>query len=223
MDSIAQIKTNWKQIILDYPHLDSLLHNMKVEKKKFQGHLKIFPPNNLIFECFNHFNVEDTKVLILGQDPYHGEGQACGLCFAVPTEKKAPPSLNNIRNELVLDCGIDLKSTNLKYWALQGVLLLNGALTVLEKKPTSFLKMWAPFTRYIIDYLNKAQYPIVFVAWGAFAYTQLSKIDKTKHHLIVSSHPSPLSAYRKYKTFHSFHGSKPFSTINSLLKKPIHW
>ena len=223
MEQINKIKTDWKEIILAYPDLEKLLQNLKKEEQIFEGNFDIYPPKDLIFECFNYFNACDTKVLILGQDPYHGKGQACGLCFAVNENTTVPRSLNNIRNELVLNLGIDLKSVNLQYWAEQKILLLNSALTVLSKCPGSFLKLWLPFTKYIIETLNQQENSIVFVAWGAFAHKQLSKIDQTKHHLLVSSHPSPLSAYKPYKQFPPFKGSKVFEKINSLLKDKIYW
>ena len=153
-------------------------------------------------------------MVILGQDPYHGEGQATGLCFAVNENVKIPPSLRNIKNHLNLDQGVQLTDTTLRGWAQQGVLLLNSALTVRKGNPSSHMTVWLPFTKYIIDYLNRMQTGIVFVAWGSFAYDKLKDIDEKKHGLIVSSHPSPFSAYRNLKTFPPFLSSYPFTKIN---------
>ena len=173
-----------------------------------------FPSPENIFRCFNYFNIEDTKVVILGQDPYHGDNQATGLCFGVSEGVRAPPSLKNIQKELLHDVGIILKSLSLEGWAKQGILLLNSALTVRKKNPSSHMTVWLPFTKYIIDHLNKTQKSIVFVAWGAFAYDKLKDMNIKKHELIVSSHPSPFSVSRPMKSFPSFRHSRPFTQIN---------
>ena len=221
--SILEIPTDWKDIILKYPKINEVSTFLEKESEKFSGILEILPRLSDIFKCFTYFNSENTKVVILGQDPYHGLNQATGLCFAVNDGQKSPPSLNNIKNELVTDIGVDLPTNTLKHWAKQGILLLNSALTVRQKSPASHMSIWLPFTKYIIDYINRNCQKVIFVAWGAFAYDKLKDVDKEKHHLIVSSHPSPLSARRKFKTFPSFLGSKPFSKINSYLEKKIIW
>lgn len=220
---MENISTNWKKIIEEYPKLNEIFEFLKQERDTFADTLEIYPPQDKIFESFKFFDLEKTKVVILGQDPYHGPNQAIGLSFAVSNNVKSPPSLRNIQNELVSDIGVDLVSKNLKHWASQGVLLLNSALTVRQKTPASHMKVWLPFTKFIIDYLNNKCSGIIFVAWGAFAYDKLKDIDKSKHHLLVSSHPSPLSALRKYRDFPSFKGSKPFSKINTYLKEKIIW
>ena len=227
MDEIIDaIPTNWSKVIKMYPNLKDIENFLEEEKNKFGDDLPTFPHFENIFKCFHYFNTGDTKVVILGQDPYHGKDHAIGLCFGVSKKTKIPPSLRNIQNELVTNVGIDLTCKTLEYWAKQGVLLLNAALTVRMKSPASHMKIWLPFTKYIIDHLNQASWRyenMVFVAWGAFAYDKLKNINQKRHHLIVSSHPSPLSARRKYKEFPAFLGSKPFSKINALLTEKIHW
>lgn len=214
-------KTNWNEIIRKYPEWEKIETFLEQERKNYWHHLDIFPPAHKRLKCFNYFNIEGTKVVILGQDPYHRLNQATGLCFGVYDVIPPPPSLKNIMKELKSDIGVELTSQSLEQWAKQGILLMNTALTVRQKTPASHMKIWLPFTKYIIDYLNKTQKGIVFVAWGAFAYDKLKEIDKNKHHLIVSSHPSPLSAYKKFGEFPSFLGSKPFSKINKFVE--IEW
>lgn len=188
--------------------------------------INIFPKEENIFKCFQYFEIYETKIVIIGQDPYYtNPNQATGLCFG--TINKPPPSLKNIANELLSDIGIELKDYSLESWAKQGVLLLNSALTVIQGKPSSHIKLWSQFTDSIINELNKLSNPIIFVAWGAFAHAKLKNIDTNKHYVIISSHPSPLSVFKKYKNFPSFSDSKPFSKINNILtnnsQKTIIW
>ena len=179
--------------------------------------LQIYPKKENIFRCFNYTDVEDTRVIILGQDPYHGENQAIGLSFGVEEGTKQPPSLKNIFKKLENS----RTTSSLEWWAKQGVLMLNTALTVRHKTPGAHLKWWLPFTRDIIKYLNEREQSRIFVAWGAFAYDKLKLIDKEKHNLIVTSHPSPLSNYKKFKEYPAFKGSKIFSNINKILVNKI--
>lgn len=213
-DIINQTATNWKDILLAYPHLNDIEIFLRNEKAVYGDDVPTFPVPEDIFRCFQYFNAEETKVVILGQDPYHGDNQATGLCFAVNENVKTPPSLRNITKELKYDKGVDLRSSTLEGWAHQGILLLNTALTVRKANPSSHMGVWLPFTKYIIDYLNRVQTGIVFVAWGSFAYDKLKDIDEKKHGLIVSSHPSPFSAHRPLKTFPPFINSFPFTKIN---------
>ena len=216
MDSLIQmITTDWKDILLAYPQLKDIETFLSSERDVYGDSVPTFPSPEHIFRCFNYCNISDIKVVILGQDPYHGDGQAIGLCFGV--NERPPPSLKNIQKELLSDTGNKMTDVSLEAWATQGVLLLNTALTVRRKTPASHMKIWLPFTKYIIDYLNKTQERIIFVAWGAFAYNKLQNIDKDKHGLIVSSHPSPFSAHRPFKQFPAFLGSRPFSKINEWL------
>ena len=212
-EEAKRITTEWKEVLLSYPAWDALEAAYKKKVDTFADYMEIYPPVENIFRCFNYVDPEDTKVVLLGQDPYHGKGQAIGLCFGVEDGEKIPPSLKNIQKELQQDVGVELSSSTLEAWAVQGVLLLNASLCVLHKSPGSCMKMWKPFTEYIIHYLNTRVEKIVFVAWGAFAYGRLQDVDPKKHTLLVSSHPSPLSASRSYQHHPAFKGSRPFSKI----------
>lgn len=175
----------------------------------------VFPPKEKIFEAFRRTPFHKVKVVILGQDPYHEPGQAQGLCFYVPADVKPPPSLVNIFKELG-------KKADLLSWANQGVLLMNATLTVEAHKAASHQKKgWETFTDAIIDALSKKRENIVFILWGAYARSKIKLIDTTRHLVLESAHPSPLSAHR------GFFGSDPFSKTNEYLagKKipPIEW
>lgn len=175
---------------------------------------EVFPPKNLIFDCFNYFNIEDTKVVIIGQDPYHGINQANGLAFSVNDNVKLPKSLINIFKELKNDLGIIKTNGNLSSWAKQGVLLLNSTLTVNKNQAGShqFLN-WEKYTDEIIKIINRTKKHVVYILWGNWAINKKRFIDDKNNLIICSSHPSPLSAY------HSFFNSKPFSRTNNYLSK----
>ncbi|MCX2745755.1 uracil-DNA glycosylase [Mangrovivirga sp. M17] len=183
----------------------------------------VFPPKSLIYNSLNKCSPSDCKVVILGQDPYHGPGQAHGLSFSVNDGVKFPPSLRNIFKELKADLNKDVPfSGNLEHWAEQGVLLLNATLTVRGGEAGSHQKKgWEEFTDSIIEYLGKEYSGIAFVLWGKYAEKKESLIDKDKNFILKSAHPSPLSARR------GFFGSRPFSKINEYLesigKEPIDW
>ncbi|MBD0383082.1 uracil-DNA glycosylase [Paenibacillus sedimenti] len=183
----------------------------------------IFPEKHDIFNAFHLTAYADTKVVILGQDPYHGRGQAHGLSFSVKPGIPAPPSLQNMYKELQTDLGCYIPNNGyLVSWAQQGVLMLNTVLTVREDKPNSHKdKGWEQFTNAIIQTLNQREQPIVFLLWGSHAQAKQKLIDTGKHRIIKSPHPSPLSAYR------GFFGSKPFSRANQYLAEfgstPIDW
>lgn len=174
-----------------------------------------YPQKQNIFQAFNACSFEDVKVVIIGQDPYHGEGQANGLCFSVQDGIKHPPSLVNIFKELETDLNISIpKSGNLMKWANQGVLLLNATLTVQEGNAGSHQKHgWETFTDEVINVISREKQNIVFLLWGGFAKKKGKKINKSKHHVLTSGHPSPLSANRGY-----WFGNKHFSKTNTLLK-----
>ena len=175
----------------------------------------IYPKQNEVFNAFRYTDFNDVKVVILGQDPYHGPNQAEGLSFSVSNSVLKPPSLQNIFKELESDLGIPFpKSNSLKPWARQGILLLNAVLTVEEHKPTSHKdKGWEMFTDNVIKKINEKEEPVVFILWGAYARNKKSLITNPKHLIIESAHPSPFSARN------GFFGSKPFSKTNSFLKK----
>lgn len=183
----------------------------------------IYPKQNEVFNAFRYTSFEDVKVVILGQDPYHGPNQAEGLSFSVSNEVLKPPSLKNIFKELESDLGIPFPEANsLKLWAKQGVLLLNAVLTVQEHTPTSHKdKGWETFTDNIIKIINTKQEPVVFILWGSYARNKKSLITNPIHYVIESPHPSPFSARN------GFFGSKPFSKTNDFLKskglKEIDW
>ena len=213
---------SWQRLLAD-----------EFEKEYFQDLFKfidqeyevgnVFPPKELIFSAFEHTPYEQVKVVILGQDPYHGAGQSHGLAFSVQKGVKIPPSLRNMFKELASDLAIEPASHgNLTSWANQGVLLLNTVLTVREGEANSHQKHgWERFTDRVIEVLNEREDPIVFVLWGKPAQQKATMIDATKHIIIQSFHPSPLSASR------GFFGSKPFSKVNDALitlgKQPINW
>ena len=181
----------------------------------------IFPPYNNIFDALRFTDYDDVLVVILGQDPYHGLGEAHGLSFSVHNNVKMPPSLLNIFKELYSDIGIKRTNTDLTDWAKQGVLLLNSIMTVEQDKPLSHKdKGWEIFTDTIIKKLNEREKQIVFVLWGSFARSKKELITNKNHKIIESAHPSPLSASR------GFIGSKPFSKINKYLSdinEKINW
>jgi len=174
----------------------------------------IFPPKNYILRALSLTNYDDVKVVILGQDPYHGVGEANGLCFAVNKGIKLPPSLQNIYKELNSDLGLPIAATgDLTCWAKEGVLLLNSVLTVEKDKPASHKNLgWETFTDSIISKVNEKDTPVVFILWGNFAKSKKRLITNPKHLVIESSHPSPFSCN------YGFFGSKPFSRTNEFLK-----
>lgn len=183
----------------------------------------IYPPKDQIFTAFNLSSFKNTKVIILGQDPYHNEGQAHGLSFSVPDGVRVPPSLRNIYQELSSDLSITpSQSGNLTHWATQGVLLLNSALTVEKNLPGSHAKSgWVDFTDTVIDILNEKKQNLVFLLWGAYAQKKTELIDQDKHLVLMTAHPSPFSAHK------GFFGCKHFSKTNDYLKihklKTINW
>ena len=174
----------------------------------------IFPPASSVFKALELSDYDKVKVVILGQDPYHGIGEAQGLSFSVPVDVRRPPSLRNIFVELENDLGIKRDKNDLSDWASQGVLLLNSILTVQMDNPLSHKdKGWEVFTDEIIKLVNKKETPVVFILWGSYARSKKVLIDNPIHYVIESVHPSPLSASR------GFFGSKPFSKTNNFLEK----
>ena len=210
---------SWKEIFKNYPKRNELGITVDNINKKRQT-ATIYPPKELVFKVFD-LPLEDIKVVILGQDPYHNPGQACGLSFSVNDGVPLPKSLINIYKELYDDLGITpAKTGNLEKWFKQGIFLLNSVLTVEEYSPASHSNVgWQDFTDYIIENISQKNNNVVFVLWGSYARSKKTLIDSSRHKIIESPHPSPLSAYR------GFFGSKVFSRINSYLeevgKKPI--
>jgi len=190
-------------------------------KSEYAKHI-CYPKYSDVFNALRYTDYDQVKVVILGQDPYHGEGEAHGLSFSVHDDVRRPPSLNNILKELYNDLGIVRKGNELTDWAKQGVLLLNSVLTVVKDTPLSHKgKGWEIFTDNIIRYLNDREEPIVFILWGSYARSKKELITNNKHLILESAHPSPLSASR------GFFGSRPFSRANKFLESngisPIRW
>jgi uracil-DNA glycosylase len=211
--NISYLESSWKELLSDEFQKEYFLRLVDFLELEYEQHL-VYPPFNRVFEAFKLTPVEDVKVVILGQDPYHGEGQAHGLSFSVPPGMKAPPSLRNIFKELSSDLGEGIPLNNsLEQWAEQGVLMLNSTLTVRAKSPGSHQnKGWEEFTDTVIQKLSKKKENLVFVLWGSYAKKKGAVIDSEKHLIIESSHPSPFSAHK------GFLGSKVFSKINENLR-----
>jgi len=218
----VQLEESWKQLLseeFDKPYINSLRDFLVAEKSKYT----IYPQSSRIFNAFEKTPVNSVKVVILGQDPYHGPSQAHGLCFSVPDGIQAPPSLQNIFKEMQTDLSIPLpKRTNLEYLAQQGVLLLNATLTVRANQAGSHQnKGWEIFTDTVITKLCQNHTGIVFLLWGRFAQAKETLIDSSRHIILKAAHPSPLSAYN------GFFGCKHFSKTNEILlkngKTPINW
>ncbi len=220
----VQIHPSWKMLLKDEfnkTYFQQLVTFLKTEKVLGK---KIYPPGPLIFNAFNQTPFEQVSVVILGQDPYHGEGQAHGLSFSVPPGIKPPPSLLNIFKEIQNDLGIEMPPAygNLLSWAQQGVLLLNAALTVRAGEPFSHAKYgWAEFTDAVIKKISDEKKGVIFLLWGKFAQEKQALVDETKHFILNAAHPSPFSADK------GFFGCKHFSKTNQLLMKqgyqPIDW
>ncbi len=209
-----ELHSSWKQRLqqeLQSERMRSLQDFLKSEYQKGQT---VFPPLQDTFAALNLAPFEKVKVVIVGQDPYHGAGQAHGLCFSVQEGVPFPPSLRNIFKELSSDLGIATpNSGSLVKWAEQGVLLLNAVLTVRESQAASHEGLgWEEFTDKIIHLLNEEKENLVFVLWGSYAQKKASFVDRNKHFVLESPHPSPLSAYR------GFFGTRPFSQVNDYLR-----
>lgn len=216
------MEPEWLEVMraeFDKPYFSELKLFLQSEKKQYQ----VYPPGNKIFAAFEHTPFSKVKVVILGQDPYHGYGQAHGLCFSVPEGVAVPPSLVNIYKEINSDLGIPVPASgNLEKWANQGVLLLNATLTVRANTAGSHQKKgWENFTDEVIRQLSDRHTGLVFLLWGSYAQAKEVLINTNKHYALKTVHPSPLSVYR------GFFGCKHFSKTNELLiksgKTPINW
>lgn len=218
----VQIETSWKEKLADEfekPYFKELTDFVRQEYKT----QVCYPPGGLIFNAFNLCPFDQVKVVIIGQDPYHGPGQAHGLCFSVNDGIPFPPSLQNIFKEIQADLGKEVPATgNLTRWAQLGVLLLNATLTVRAHQAASHQRHgWEEFTDAVIRKLSQERDHLVFILWGAYAQKKGAVIDRERHLVLTSAHPSPLSAY------HGFFGNKHFSLTNAYLeqygKTPINW
>jgi uracil-DNA glycosylase len=220
----VQLEAGWKAALSDALTSDSMdqLRLFLTEQKNLD--LTIYPPNNMIFNAFNTTPLNQVKVVILGQDPYHGPRQANGLAFSVQKSIPIPPSLRNIIHELSTDTGVKPAGHgDLTSWAEQGVLLLNSVMTVTEGEPTSHQgRGWETFTDQVIDVVNEQTENTVFILWGAYAQKKGKRIDSERHLVLTAAHPSPLAANRG-----GFFGCRPFSKTNQYLvqhgKQPINW
>ncbi len=210
----VKIADSWKNVLqeeFEKPYFKSLTAFVKTEYKTHT----CYPKEMQVFAAFQHCSFQDLKVVIIGQDPYHGVGQANGLCFSVNNGVTHPPSLKNIFKELKTDTGLPIPiNGNLEHWADRGVLLLNATLTVRAHQAGSHQNQgWEEFTDAVIAKISEQKKHVVFLLWGGFAKKKGAKIDKSKHHVLTSGHPSPLSANRGY-----WFGNKHFSRTNSLLE-----
>jgi uracil-DNA glycosylase len=219
----VKIEKGWKELLKDEfnkPYFQQIVLHLKTEKN--QGKI-IYPPGPLIFNAFDTTPIDKVKVVILGQDPYHGPNQAHGLCFSVQNGVPPPPSLVNMYKELHEDVGLHIPNHgNLTAWAEQGVFLLNASLTVRAGEPMSHAKIgWADFTNTVIQRISDAKQHVVFMLWGKFAQDKRTLIDDSKHLILRAAHPSPLSAHN------GFFGCKHFSKANQYLVsmgiEPINW
>lgn len=220
---LIQINSSWKEKLQEEFKKNYFVGLVDFIKSEYNAH-KCYPKGKQIFSAFDFCPFDDVKVVIIGQDPYHGFGQANGLCFSVNDGIAFPPSLINILKEIEQDLNIPFpKSGNLERWARQGVLLLNATLTVRESEAGSHQnKGWEQFTDAVIQKISNEKENVVFLLWGGFAKKKGGKIDRNKHLVLETGHPSPLSANRGF-----WFGNKHFSTTNSFLKskklKEIEW
>lgn len=219
----VSIDKSWQKVLQDEFDKDYFKELVQFVKQEYQK-TTCYPPGNLIFNAFDHCPFDDTKVVILGQDPYHGKGQAQGLCFSVPDHIPQPPSLENIFKEIKTDIGKPVpQSGNLTRWADQGILLLNATLSVRAHQAGSHQnKGWEKFTNRVIQTLSEEKESLVFLLWGGFAKKKKSLIDKDKHLILTSGHPSPLSA-NKGNWFGNQHFSKTNDYLKQKGKSPIEW
>jgi len=213
MKKKIQLEEGWENVLQE-EFKNNYMQRLKKFLLKEKVNYTIYPKSDDIFNAFNSTPFHNVKVVILGQDPYHGEGQANGLSFSVSDETRTPPSLVNIFKEIDRDLGIkNYGKGNLTHWAKQGVLLLNATLTVRKDEAGSHQKKgWEEFTDKVISKISERKKGVIFLLWGKFAQNKQKLIDKNKHHILISSHPSPLSAYR------GFLGCGHFSVCNEILK-----
>ncbi len=219
---MEHIKNDWRTLLEEEFKKDYYLDLQKFLTKEYEKHT-VFPPKDQVYNALGFTSYHETKAVIIGQDPYHGEGQAHGLSFSVPPGVKKPPSLQNIHKELQVDMGIEIPEHGcLRSWAKEGVLLLNAVLTVRKGEPQSHKnKGWERMTNKIISLLNQRKTPVVFILWGRNAQEKKKLVTSSLHYTLESSHPSPFSARK------GFFGSRVFSKTNGILMNegidPIDW
>ena len=220
----VQIEQGWKNVLKGEFNKDYFAEIVTWLKTEKISNSTVYPPGSLIFNAFDQTPFEQLKVVVIGQDPYHGPGQAHGLSFSVPEGVKPPPSLQNMFKELRSDLGIQMPTDygNLTQWAKQGVLLLNASLTIRANQPNSHARIgWMEFTDAVIKTISAKKSNVVFLLWGRFAQEKQPLIDETKHYVLKAAPPSPLSADK------GFFGCRHFSKTNAILvkhgKDPIDW
>ena len=216
-----KVNNNWDIILKDEYEKEYFKNLLNYINEEYNNKT-VYPLKENIFKALEYTDYNDIKVVILGQDPYHGEGEAQGLSFSIPNDIRITPSLRNIFKELKNDLNIERTNTNLTDWAKQGILLLNAILTVCKDTPLSHKdKGWETFTDEIIKKINEREDPVIFILWGNYARSKKKLITNKNHYIIESAHPSPLSASR------GFFDSKPFSKTNNILnsinKESIRW
>jgi len=217
MTKDAKIEKSWKKILKEYFEREDFQQLIEFVKKEYSVK-EVYPPSKDMFRAFNLCPFDSISVVILGQDPYHGEGQANGLCFSVNEGIKLPPSLKNILKEV----GIERENGDLEGWAKQGVLLLNVVLTVIKNSPASHAgKGWEDFTDFVIKKISDEKENVVFVLWGNYARAKSALIDKDKHLILEAPHPSPFSAYSGF--FGSDHFKKANEYLISKNQTPVDW
>ncbi len=218
---MVNIGNSWDEILKDEFKKDYYLKLREFLKEEYSTRI-IYPDMYNIFNALKYTAYEDVKVVLLGQDPYHEPGQAQGLCFSVPSDLKKPPSLVNMYKELKDELGIDRTSGSLEDWARQGVLLLNAVLTVRKGAAGSHAgKGWEVFTDRVIEILNNREDPCIFLLWGGYARKKKALITNSRHYVLESAHPSPLSAHNGF--FGNGHFKKVNEILESLGKDPIDW
>ena len=226
MNRLLNLEPSWRSLMgdqFDQPYMQQLREFLLAEKRAGK---RVYPPGPQMFAAMDLVPVEDVRVVIIGQDPYHGAGQAMGLSFSVPQDQPLPPSLRNIFTEIQQDLGqpFDMRhvSGDLTHWARQGVLLLNAVLSVQHAQAASHQgRGWEQFTDTLVQRLSNRREGLIFMLWGSYAQKKAAHVTADRHHLLKAPHPSPLSAHR------GFFGSKHFSTANNLLQQqgltPIQW
>jgi len=214
-EEVTKLKTDWKNIILYNKYdIQTISDELQQERFIYEPSVHIFPPNSRIFNAFDYFNINELKVVFVGQDCYHGKNQANGLCFSVPDGIVPPPSLRNILKELSEDLDCTRTNTDFTDLAQQGILFINSALSVREKCPESHMPLWSNFTDNILKQISDKTDKVIFVLWGNFAKKKKKFIDCNKHCILEAVHPSPLGANRG-----GFFGCKHFSKINKKLEE----
>jgi len=218
----VKIEASWKELLKDEFEKEYFINLANFVKSEYTKY-KVYPPGKDIFNAFDHCKFDNLKVVVLGQDPYHGVDQANGLCFSVSDGIRKPPSLLNIFKEIKTDIGTEIpESGNLERWAKQGILLINATLTVRDNQAGSHQnKGWELFTDAVIKNISDKKEGLVFLLWGAYAQRKGAVIDHNRHYVLQSAHPSPLAAHK------GFFGNKHFSKTNEYLakigKEPIQW